>query len=231
MIGPDAENLVTAILLSRKPRPEPYLEKQLRKYQALLLAGWQEFVAKGFHNTKIQDITRRAGVAKGTFYLYFRDKHDLLETIVNAFFETGLEWIEMAIRKAESERATATETLTAVVKQQLTLLFTHRDVTKFLFFDLSYQPESRFPSKSGLRDRYYATVGSVLAKGIQNGEFRDDLNIHATVTALEGSIYWNIYLSMIAQRTDIDISQIVNDLINIYVHGLHPSCAGRTAIP
>ena len=40
------------------------------------------FTSKGFNNTSISDIVKKSGVAKGTFYLYFKDKYDLRNILV-----------------------------------------------------------------------------------------------------------------------------------------------------
>lgn len=48
----------------------------------LLSAAAQEIYEKGFHNAAINDITRRAGVASGTFYVYFDSKDDLYKFLL-----------------------------------------------------------------------------------------------------------------------------------------------------
>ena len=52
------------------------------KEDSLFQAGYDLFLTKGIHNTAINDIVKKAGVAKGTFYLYFKDKYDLLDRII-----------------------------------------------------------------------------------------------------------------------------------------------------
>lgn len=52
--------------------------KELSLYEA----AYELFVNKGFQSTSISAIAKKAGVGKGTFYLYFKDKYDLLERIV-----------------------------------------------------------------------------------------------------------------------------------------------------
>ena len=47
------------------------------KRTSLLQTAFDLFVEQGFSKTTISDISKRAGLAKGTFYLYFRDKYDL----------------------------------------------------------------------------------------------------------------------------------------------------------
>lgn len=58
------------------------LEKKKKKEIDLYNAAFDLFVAKGINDTAIIDIVRKAGVAKGTFYLYFKDKYDLLDRII-----------------------------------------------------------------------------------------------------------------------------------------------------
>ena len=55
--------------------------KQL-KLTKLYDAAYELFGSKGIHNTVIDDIVKKAGVAKGTFYLYFKDKHDLRNRLI-----------------------------------------------------------------------------------------------------------------------------------------------------
>jgi AcrR family transcriptional regulator len=50
--------------------------------EAIMQAGLAVFAEQGFAATKLDDVAVKAGVAKGTIYLYFRDKQDLFEQIV-----------------------------------------------------------------------------------------------------------------------------------------------------
>lgn len=57
-------------------------DKKHRKREALMDSAYELFTDKGFTSTTIGDISRRAGVAKGTFYLYFRDKDDIRGALI-----------------------------------------------------------------------------------------------------------------------------------------------------
>ncbi|MBQ6284848.1 MAG: TetR/AcrR family transcriptional regulator [Bacilli bacterium] len=57
-------------------------ENKLEKRENLLASAYNLFMRKGIHNTSISDITDNAGVAKGTFYLYFIDKWDIYEKLI-----------------------------------------------------------------------------------------------------------------------------------------------------
>lgn len=60
----------------------PRTERGRRTHRALLDAAAQEFGSKGFHATGITDITRRAGVALGSFYTYFSSKEEIFRALV-----------------------------------------------------------------------------------------------------------------------------------------------------
>lgn len=60
----------------------------------LLQSALELFVEKGFHETKVSDIVERAGVAQGTFYLYFPGKRDAFDALMAEWFEPFLNIIQ-----------------------------------------------------------------------------------------------------------------------------------------
>ncbi len=57
-------------------------ENKKKKRTALLSHAFSLFMSKGISNTTISDIAAHAGVGKGTFYFYFKDKDDLIEKLI-----------------------------------------------------------------------------------------------------------------------------------------------------
>ncbi|MBN1051097.1 TetR/AcrR family transcriptional regulator [Clostridium cagae] len=57
------------------------VKKQLKEKQ-LFDSAYELFLTQGIEKTSISDIVNKAGIAKGTFYLYFNDKHDLLNKLI-----------------------------------------------------------------------------------------------------------------------------------------------------
>ncbi len=49
---------------------------------AIIEAALDEFIARGFAATRIDDVAKRAGVAKGTIYLHFKDKESMFEELI-----------------------------------------------------------------------------------------------------------------------------------------------------
>lgn len=64
------------------------------KRQAILDAAIFTFARKGFHATRISDVAERAGIGKGTVYLYFESKEDLLISIFQSYVEEAMALVE-----------------------------------------------------------------------------------------------------------------------------------------
>ena len=56
--------------------------KKKNKESSLLNTAFEYFTTKGFSKTSITDIASKAGVGKGTFYLYFKDKYDIRNRLI-----------------------------------------------------------------------------------------------------------------------------------------------------
>lgn len=67
-------------MAARKPRTLPPEER----YRAILEAATEVFAAEGYAAARLDEVARRAGIAKGTIYLYFKDKQDLFEQLLQS---------------------------------------------------------------------------------------------------------------------------------------------------
>lgn len=54
-----------------------------QKREALMSTAFELFTSKGLHDTSISDIVKSAGIGKGTFYLYFKDKYDINNLLIS----------------------------------------------------------------------------------------------------------------------------------------------------
>src|SRR5712692_4084285 len=66
---------------SAKP-PSSRASRAAERRQAIIDAALDEFVARGFAATRLDDVAKRAGVAKGTIYLHFKDKEALFQELI-----------------------------------------------------------------------------------------------------------------------------------------------------
>ncbi|MCI5723337.1 MAG: TetR/AcrR family transcriptional regulator [Erysipelotrichaceae bacterium] len=79
-----------------------------KKERSLLDSAYELFLNKGFENTVVSDIVMKAGVAKGTFYLYFKDKHQIRDVLIartaEKFFLEALHALDQKMVKDFSDQ-------------------------------------------------------------------------------------------------------------------------------
>src|SRR5215218_11182606 len=77
---------------------------------AILEAALEEFTARGFEAARLDDVAKRAGVAKGTIYLYFADKETLFQELVRSMVHPVLGTLEK-LREVDIPARVLVETL------------------------------------------------------------------------------------------------------------------------
>lgn len=81
-------------------------ENKKKKETSLYRAAYELFMKNGINDTSINEIVKKAGVGKGTFYLYFSDKYDILDRII---LNKSSEVLCESIRKTKEEAFTSFE--------------------------------------------------------------------------------------------------------------------------
>jgi AcrR family transcriptional regulator len=76
-----AEETTSAAPASPKPASNR-AERAAERRGAIIEAAMDEFIARGFAATRLDDVAKRAGVAKGTIYLHFKDKESMFEELI-----------------------------------------------------------------------------------------------------------------------------------------------------
>ncbi|MGM9537405.1 MAG: TetR/AcrR family transcriptional regulator [Candidatus Onthomonas sp.] len=134
-------------------------ENKHQKEQNLLDTAFELFTTKGFAKTSISDIVERAGMAKGTFYLYFRDKYDIQEKLIvreaGQVFHHALNHVDFTRCGGLADR------LTAIVDDALEQLQQDQELLRFINKNLSWGIFRRALHKSS--DDYLGTYERILA--------------------------------------------------------------------
>src|SRR5215469_4031807 len=79
----------------RRPR-RPAADRRAERRTAILAAALQEFSARGFAAARLDDVAERAGIAKGTIYLYFADKETLFQELIRSELSPVVGTLEFA---------------------------------------------------------------------------------------------------------------------------------------
>ena len=110
-----------------------------QKKLSLLNTAFDLFTTKGVNETSIAEIAKEAGIAKGTFYLYFRDKYDIRNKLIS--YKAGTLLINAA-EEVQSQQHMETMSLTdrilALVDYILTALEEDKNLLMFISKNLSW---------------------------------------------------------------------------------------------
>jgi AcrR family transcriptional regulator len=146
--------------------------RRSERREAILAAALEEFSARGFAATRLDDVARRAGVAKGTIYLYFRDKENLFQELVRTMLSPMVGAIEAAPKGDVPIRIVAETIIDLFVRE---IYGTRRkDVIRLIISE-----GARFPK---LAEFYYREViarvlpamRTLLTRAVERGELGHD---------------------------------------------------------
>jgi AcrR family transcriptional regulator len=151
---------------------EPRTERGRRTLRAILDAAAQEFGEKGFHDGSISGITRRAGVALGSFYTYFDSKDAVFRALVRDMSDQVRDHVAPAIREAPNQIAAER----AGLLQFLHFVRDHKEIYRII-------DEAEFVDPESFR-AHYATTADRIAKRLaaagERGEVKAGLSeVHA----------------------------------------------------
>lgn len=185
------------------------------KWYSVLKAAEETFAEKGFHDTTISEIAKRAKASDATIYEYFTSKEELLFTIPIEFTKQYIketEYILKYIQGAENKlRAMIHHRIDQMVKNENYAIIT----TKIL------KSNRNFTKTEGYRlvQKSARNWIKVLQEGIDNGEFRPDIKTYIVRAMIWGSIEHLIIRKGVLGEPK-DIGQYLDDIVDIIVRGI-----------
>jgi TetR/AcrR family transcriptional regulator, fatty acid metabolism regulator protein len=131
-----------------------------------------EIAQRGYHQTTVARIAKRAGVADGTIYLYFKNKEEILfslfERAMSRFIDEGRGRLE--------KMATATDKLCQIIELHLTIVGRDRDQAIITQVELRHSLHFMGQLSRAQVGEYLGIIGQIVAEGQKTGEFRSDLD-------------------------------------------------------
>ena len=139
---------------------------------AILAAALDEFTARGFEGARLDDVAQRAGVAKGTIYLYFADKETLFQELVRSMVHPVLGTLEK-MREVDIPARMLVEGLLGTFLREV-YGTRRKDIIRLIMAE-----GPRFPAiaefyHTEVIARVLATIRPILRRAAERGELRDD---------------------------------------------------------
>jgi AcrR family transcriptional regulator len=125
--------------------------------------------ASGYQGMSLEEVAEKTDIAKATLYHYFSSKDDLVAAALEALTEEVLR--RLAARQAAAGDAPATETLRALVDEQVLILTETAPEVAAVFSWPRQWPESFDAPMKDMRRRHDAVFRRVVERGVASGEF------------------------------------------------------------
>ncbi len=152
-------------------------EARVDKRIAILEATLAVLTEKGLSGLKVEEVARRAEVGKGTIYLYFKDKQDLLRALVE--YRTFAFYQEVAA-VVHSPRPFF-ERLEEVLARRIAWVEEWRGLWAAVAREAEPNPQ---PWLKGMHERYLALLEALVRSGQEEGAVREDLSPRLTAAIL-----------------------------------------------
>lgn len=150
-------------------------------------AALEVFVERGYAASRMEEIAERAGVTKGTVYLYFKGKEDLFRAVVH---ETVVPNLEVGERLVAEHTGSAAELFRTLVRRWWAVSGETRlaCMPKLIMSESAHFPALATFYVDEVIHRGRRLFAAVIRRGIEQGEFRDDLDVAYAVRLALGSL-------------------------------------------
>lgn len=185
--------------------------KKQEKRRALLDAAYELFLERGTAKTSVEDITSRAKVAKGTFYLYFQDKGAVMQALLGRVSYQLLSEACMAVEQ-QTELQTFPDKMVAVIDHIIEALRRDTLVLKFLERNFVWPGLDQIEASREAEPLMHKLLTIVLSSPEMVG--RTEREIYQRITAL-GSMCMSVCYSSILEGKPDDIEAMKPVLYDI----------------
>ena len=196
----------------------------------IMLAALEVFSNRGFALTKLEDVARKAGVTKGTIYLYFHNKEALFKALVR---ETIVPVIAKGETIAQAHRGSARELFVQLIREYWRLVgeTALSGIPRLMIAEARNFPElARFYYEEVVT-RGHRLMAGVLERGVTAGEFRPVNVAVATKLAMAPLMHAVVATKAFAacMPEGFNIEKYLDTHIDLYLHGIATDRPARRA--
>ena len=180
---------------------------------AILDAALEEFTARGYEAARLDDVAKRAGVAKGTIYLYFADKEALFQDLVRSMVHPVLGTLEHLREVDIPARVLVEGMLNTFVRE---ILGTRRkDIVRLIFTE-----GTRFPAIAEFYHReviarVLAIIRAILKRAAERGELPDDSLARFPQLIIAPGLVAIMWSALFAKYEPLDVPEMMRAHVGI----------------
>ena len=200
--------------------PARWRRRKEARPQEILDAALQVFAEKGFAAARMDDIAARAGVTKGTIYVYYESKEHLFISMVRELTCTTLDTVQEMFERHQGSTASLLRELFGFIYQHIVEDDRRREVVRMLIAEAP-----RFPA---LADRYYQEIHrpclgmlqQVIQRGIDRGEIRPSAVVDCPQVIIAPIALVDLWIMMYGNRLPLDLKAYFEAHIDLVLNGL-----------
>src|SRR5215467_16047044 len=165
--------------------------RSAERRETILSAALDEFSSRGFEAARLDDVARRAGVAKGTIYLYFRDKESLFQELIRSMLTPLIGTIE-AMGQADVPLSVMAERIADLFVREV-YETRRKDVIRLMISEGRRFPKLAEFYYREVLSRIVGAVRSLLRRAAARGEIPEGLADFPQIVAAPGlvAIVWS----------------------------------------
>jgi AcrR family transcriptional regulator len=197
----------------RRPSAKPRALGKVERREAILAAALEEFSASGFAATRLDDVAKRAGVAKGTIYLYFRDKESLFQELVRTMLSPVVGALEAARMADLPARAVAEAIVDLFVRE---IFATRRkDVIRLIIAEGPRFPKLAEFYYHEVIERVTAAIRALMTRAVARGELSNDALARFPQLMIAPALVAIVWSSLFERFAPLDVRALMGAHIDI----------------
>jgi len=214
-----------------RTRPSPRQRRKSARPHELLEAALSLFVEKGFAATRAEEVAQRAGVSKGTLYLYYPSKEELLKAVIAHYLSARIAETAEEVRRIDGLMAPVLREMLVAWWQQV-YASPASGTFKLIISEVRNFPDIAEFYVREVIEPGHQLVGFILQRGIASGEFRDvdvESAVHSLLLPMVMLCTHKHALGACTQHS-IDAPKFIADHVDLVVRGLlsEPPAADAT---
>ena len=201
-------------------RTETRRRRKAERPQEILEAAFVEFSRNGYAMTTLDQIAERAGVTKGTIYVYFENKEHLFISMVREITKATLDTVHEMFETHEGSTAELLRAQFSFIYQHIVEDRRRREVLRMLIAEAP-----RFPE---LADRYHQEIlrpcldmlRQAIQRGMDRGEFRKSAIVDLPQIVIAPIALVDLWMMMFDDRQPLDMKAYFNAHLDLVLNGL-----------
>ena len=190
-------------------------DKTNDKYQRILEASVKVFADHGFHQSTVSQIAKKAGVADGTIYLYFKNKEDILVQIFNYKTKQIFERFRDVVDSADNP----IEKLRNLIRRHLQEFQQDRNLAVVYLAETRQINRVMEDQIKIMSKMYFDLVAEILEQGQQNGNFRTVLHLGLVKRHILGSVD-EVISTWLHADGKYDLVSMADPLVDLFINGI-----------